>query len=94
MDRTSGNLSKPISDTITNKAGSKIATLFNQLVTQRNRIIHSFQITDKDDEQKLATKDKKNNQYVIQYVITKEILLEFIKNNEELSTELHKFRGY
>jgi len=49
---------------------------FNQLVTQRNRIIHSFQITDKDDEQKLATKDKKNNQYVI----TKEILLEFIKN--------------
>ena len=90
MDRTSGNLSKPISDTITNKVGSKIATLFNQLVTQRNRIIHSFQITDKDDEQKLATKDKKNNQYVI----TKEILLEFIKNNEELSTELHKFRGY
>ena len=62
IDRTSGNLSKPISDTITNKAGSKIATLFNQLVTQRNRIIHSFQITDKDDEQKLATKDKKNNQ--------------------------------
>ena len=43
-----------------------------------------------DDEQKLATKDKKNNQYVI----TKEILLEFIKNNEELSTELHKFRGH
>ena len=28
MDRTSGNLSKPISDTITNKAGSKIATLY------------------------------------------------------------------
>ena len=90
IDRTSGNLSKPISDTITNKAGSKIATLFNQLVTQRNRIIHSFQITDKDDEQKLATKDKKNHQYVI----TKDILLEFIKNNEELSTELHKFRGH
>lgn len=38
----------------------------------------------------LQLKIRKNNQYVI----TKEILLEFIKNNEELSTELHKFRGY
>ena len=76
IDRTSGQLSKPISDTITSKAGSKIALLFNQLVTQRNRIVHSFQITDEDGEQKLATKDKEN----IQYVITKEFLLEFINS--------------
>ena len=64
--------------------------LFNELVLLRNRIIHSFQITDKNGEQTLATKDRNN----IQYIITEDFLLKFIKKNEELSSELHKFRGY
>lgn len=90
IDRTSGKLQKPISETITKKSGPKIAMLFNELVLLRNRIIHSFQITDENGEQTLATKDRNN----IQYRITEDFLLKFIKKNEELSSELHKFRGY
>lgn len=90
IDRTSGKLQEPISETITKKSGPKIAMLFNELVLLRNRIIHSFQITDKNGEQTLATKDRNN----IQYIITEDFLLKFIKKNEELSSELHKFRGY
>ncbi|OBX03696.1 selenium binding protein [Gallibacterium genomosp. 3] len=90
IDKTSGSLLKPIQETITDKAGDEIANLFKQLVNMRNRIIHSFQITDKDNEQKLATKDRSHKQYII----TEEFLLKFIKMNEELSDKLHDFRGY
>ncbi|KGQ42867.1 hypothetical protein JP28_10785 [Gallibacterium anatis] len=90
IDRTSGILLGPIQETITSEAGPEIANLFNQLVNMRNRIIHSFQITDKDNEQKLATKDRSHKQYII----TEEFLLKFIKMNEELSDKLHDFRGY
>lgn len=60
------------------------------MIKERNRIIHSFRITDKNGEQKLATKDENNKQWVIE----KEELLDFIKKNEELSDKLHKLRGY
>ncbi|MCM3442968.1 hypothetical protein [Metabacillus halosaccharovorans] len=56
----------------------------------RNRIIHSFQITYKDGNQKLATK-KRNGE---QFVITEEFLYDFISKNEQLSSLLHEFRGY
>lgn len=55
----------------------------------RNRIVHSFQCTYKN-EQILATKDKQNKQFYI----TKEYLLDFIKKNEQLSDMLHDFRGF
>lgn len=90
IDKTSGQLEKEINKTITAKAGSEIAQLFNDLVDKRNRIIHSFQITDDDKEQILATKDKQHNQFVI----TKEYLLDFIKANEVLSDKLYIFREY
>lgn len=90
IDKTSGALLKPIQETITDKSGDEIANLFKQLVDMRNRIVHSFQITDKDNEQKLATKDKDHHQYII----TDKFLLEFISMNEELSRKLHDFRGY
>lgn len=90
IDRTSGELSFPIKGTITRKSGTAILRLFNEIISKRNRIIHGFQITDKDGEQRLATKDKSN----IQFVITEMYLLEFIKLNEQLSGELYKFRGY
>lgn len=90
IDLTSGDLRSPIKQTITKNSNKEIANKFNKLIWMRNRIIHSFQITDKDGEQKLSTKDKKDNQFVI----TKEYLLQFIKLNEDLSTTLHKFRGY
>ena len=87
---SSGELLAPISKTITKNYNTKIARKFEGILSKRNRIIHSFQITDKDGEQRLATKDKHNNQFVI----TENYLIEFIKENEELSSELHKFRGY
>lgn len=89
IDRTSGQLKKPIKRTITEKSGEEIADLFKKIVDKRNRIIHSFQITNEDDEQILATKDRNNKQFHI----TEEYLLTFIKDNEQLSGLLHEFRG-
>ena len=56
----------------------------------RNRITYSCQITDKGNEQGVATKDKKHKQFVI----TEKYLHAFIKKNEELSFKLSKLRGY
>ncbi|MBN8035466.1 hypothetical protein, partial [Vibrio vulnificus] len=73
-----------------------IATLFEELVIIRNRIMHSFRITapegisSDNDNQMLATKYKDGNQVII----TEEYLLDFIKKNEELSSKLHEFRGF
>ena len=68
-----------------------IAQKFNSIVEKRNRIIHSFQITDEDDEQRLATKTKikEGNK---QFVITEQYLLDFIKENQELSDMLYAYR--
>lgn len=63
---------------------------FEELVEKRNRIVHSFQITDIDGEQRLASKDRNH----VQFVITEDYLYQFIKENEELSEMLHKLRGY
>ena len=89
IDKTSGELSEPIKNTITKNSDTKISSLFGELVSKRNRIIHSFQVT-KNNEQILSTKDKKH----VQYNITEDYLLAFIKDNEVLSDMLHKFRGY
>ncbi len=89
IDMTSGDLSLPIKKTITKASNTQIATLFGDLINKRNRIVHSFQITDCDNEQRLATKDKRHHQFVI----TEDYLLEFIRGNEKLSTMLHEFRG-
>lgn len=80
----------PIKATIANE---EIDTLFTEIVGMRNRIMHSFQITDKvDNEQKLATKTKSPENK--QFIITKDYLMEFIKLNEKLCDLLHHFRGY
>lgn len=89
IDLHSGNLDEPIKETITKNSNTQIATLFQEIVAKRNRIIHSFQITE-NNEQILRTKDKNGNQFTI----TKEYLLDFIKLNDKLSYELHIFRGY
>lgn len=88
-DKMSGNLKTAITETITKESNEEISVLFSELVDKRNRIIHSFQITNGDD-QILRTKDKDHQQYNI----TEEYLLEFIQENEKLSTMLHKLRGY
>lgn len=90
IDTESGNLRSCIKETITKKFNDSIEHLFSEIVKLRNRIIHSFQIT-LDEEQILATKEKKTNN---QFVITKEYLMNFIRENEKLSTMLHEFRGF
>lgn len=93
IDKESGQLKSEIEKTISKGYDNNIATLFSEVVEMRNRIIHSFQITDKSGEQVLATKNKikKGNE---QFVITQEYLLDFIKKNEILSNALHEFRGF
>lgn len=90
IDQVSGNLHEPIRQKITANSDDEIANLFKSICAKRNRIIHSFQITDTDHEQRLATKDKENNQFII----TEEYLLNFIEENMQLSMMLHNFRGY
>jgi hypothetical protein len=92
IEQTSGNLSQPIKKTITKKSDTQITILFSDLVTKRNRIVHSFQITDKNngDKQILSTKNSKDKQYRI----TEDFLLDFIEENDKLSDLLHEFRGY
>lgn len=91
IDKTSGNLVPIVEKTISKVTKNNvISTMFSDLVNTRNRIIHSFQITDEVGNQLLATKERNGTQYRI----TEEELFIFIKKNELLSSELHKFRGY
>lgn len=89
IDKNSGNLLPYIKDTIAKQSNTKILELFSELISIRNRIIHSFRCT-VDGEHVLATKDKNHKQYVI----TEKFLMDFIKKNEILSDLLHDFRGY
>ncbi|MCG8182882.1 hypothetical protein [Tenacibaculum piscium] len=89
IDKTSGELTEVIKKTITKNSDTEITNKFSKLISKRNRIVHSFQITD-NNEQILATKNKKHEQFII----TEEYLLEFIQGNEDLSSMLHDFRGF
>ena len=70
-----------------------IIKLFSKLVDQRDRIIHSFQITGPDpnprNEQLLATKIKGSGK---QFIITRNYLIQFIQLNDKLSDLLYVFR--
>lgn len=90
IDRTSGDLAEPIKETITQKSNTKVTNAFMDIVTMRNRIVHSYQITDRNGQQMLATKSKNGDRFII----TEEYLYDFIKKNENLSSLLHDFRGY
>ena len=89
IDRVSGQLKAPILETITKASNNDIALLFNEIVEKRNRIVHSFQVT-YDGEQVLCTKDKCHKQHII----SEDFLMDFISQNENLSSLLHEFRGY
>lgn len=91
LDNNTGYLKRAIEETITKIAGNSIAKLFEDIIKRRNRIVHSFQITDSDGEQKMATRDKETGE---QYVITQEYLLNFISDNERLSGMLYSLRGF
>ncbi|MCT3664243.1 selenium binding protein [Elizabethkingia anophelis] len=89
IGRTSGGLSMAVKEIITEHSDETIGDLFSDIIRKRNRIIHSFQITE-GDEQILGTKDNNNKQFTI----TREYLLDFIKENESLSSLLYELRGH
>lgn len=92
MDQTSGILlRKVIIKQYSDKIPKDIIDLFDSLVKQRNRIIHSSQVTGPKpkEEQLLYTRDRITGQ---QFFITREYLLRFIKENEELSARLYALR--
>ena len=93
IDKTSGNLSKDVKKVISEKFGDDIEVLFEELVDRRNRIVHSFQITNSAGAQSLATKEKVKDGNR-QFEITEAYLLDFISENEKLSNMLHDIRGY
>lgn len=88
IDKTSGRLDPYIKSAIEGDIGVKVCSNFNEIVDKRNRIIHSFQITYEDNEQCLATKDENGNQFKI----TKDYLLDFIKENEMFSILMYEVR--
>ena len=91
IDKTSGQLKSVLEDIFVSQLEIEkdITQLFCKLVDKRNQLIHSFQITDNDGKQRLATKDRNNNQYII----SESMLLDFIKLNEELSNKLYILEG-
>ena len=94
IDKESGLLRTIISETISKGCDTtEIEDLFLKIVSMRNRIIHSFRITSNSGEQVLATKSRKKEGN-IQFEITEEYLMDFIKKNEMLSALLHQYRGY
>lgn len=68
-----------------------IVECFREIVKKRNRIIHSFQITNNYQQQILATKEK--GDMGKQFQITEKYLLDFIKDNEELCCKLYSLRS-
>lgn len=92
MDKTSGSiLHKVMIEQYGDIVPENIIELFNILVEKRDRIVHSFQITYSMDteEQILATKDPKTDE---QFIITREYMMDFIKENDKLSDMLYKLR--
>ena len=93
MDYRSVTLRDTLRNAISSKCGNEILNLFEELRNRRNRIVHSFQITNKNGDQVLATKEKVSDGNR-QFEITEEYLLEFIELNDQLSGMLHDLRGY
>ncbi|MFV0558997.1 MAG: selenium binding protein [Enterococcus sp.] len=90
IDYTSGRLNNEVKNVLEECSHQNIVELFSELISMRNRIIHSFQITNSSGKQVLATKEKNGNQFEV----TEEYLMQFIKKNEQLSLMLHEFRGF
>jgi len=90
IDMTSGSLKKFLTPVFYNR--QDIINLFSEIVSIRNRIIHSFRITytkeEMGDYQILATKNKDGTQSIID----ESFLLDFITKNNSLNAMLYEFR--
>ena len=91
INKMSGKLLRHVENQFEKRNAGKVLELFEELIEKRNRIIHSFQITDSNGQQTLATKEKETDK---QFQITEEYLFDFIRENEKWSNELHNLRGY
>ena len=94
-DLEAGRLRPKVKKYIAENFNEEIYDLYKSIVERRNRIIHGFRITSKENKQVLATKtkDKDNNKDGNkQFEITIEYLVEFIELNSKLSKLLDEFR--
>ena len=75
IDLESGRLRPSVHNVISTQCGSDVEDLFLNLIERRNRIIHSYRITNSSGQQVLATKTmiKDGN---TQFEITEDYLLE------------------
>lgn len=90
-DLTAGRL-KDYKDLVIGVLPYAVYDLFDELVTMRNAIMHSFPTGESPDGYYVAYyKDKRTNE---QIAIDKEYLKEFIKKNETLCLRIHGARGY
>ena len=87
-DDTSGQLLSKVEKIIGDKSSSEISKLYHHLTLKRNRIVHSF-LSTVGNTQILRTKDKEHNQFDI----TNKYLLEFISENNRLSTMLYNLKN-
>lgn len=90
MDENSGQLKTHVRETISLHSGDvAISELFDKIVSMRNRIVHSFQVTAVGGDQMLCTLTKKTHE---QFLIDGEYLKTFIEKNQELSDLLYRYR--
>lgn len=82
------DVSKELLKILDGDKDNRIYKTFRDLISSRNRIVHSFPCTTKDNKQMLRTLNDKKEQYYI----SKEYLLDFIKKNEEFCNLLYDFR--
>ncbi|WP_209342799.1 selenium binding protein [Flavonifractor sp. AGMB03687] len=94
-DWQAGKVKERAKHIIEEKLGKEIFLLFDDIIEKRNRIVHSFPVTNQGGEQVLRTKNRaqseKGNR---QFEISEDFLLGFIRMNDTLSNMLHGVRGY
>lgn len=88
-DKTSEKLQIIIDKTLGGIAPD-VCNLYRELTKKRNRIVHSFRITSRNNEQILATKEKAPSNK--QFYIDEKYMLDFIKENQKLSDRLYEVR--
>ncbi|WP_288760352.1 selenium binding protein [uncultured Lacticaseibacillus sp.] len=84
-DVEAGPLKNKTKDYLLSNDYREIYSCFQDLISQRNRIVHSFSITLPDETQGLNTLDKKTHD---QFVVDKKYLEAFISKNSDFSTLL------
>lgn len=94
IDQTSNKLLNKYSELLKKfPHGDEIVDLFENLVDMRNRILHSYRITSKTQEQILGTKTKIKDGNT-QFEITQNYMEEFIEKNNSLSSKLYDLRNF